>query len=314
MLIFNSWHTAGKSNIFTADDDGSHLRCLTSRYNLQRYQRLRISPHRNRLLFYAHPLRQETGRFFFWEFDGDQLKVYAQERYPYDMRWLANDKLLCIKKGNLWIANLENSELSDLDFSGDYLAMAIAPDGNRLLLKKRPGIGGSIYVGDIAQRQVQEIVRGEDYEKSHAILYPSSWSPDGQTIACIGGHEDEVWLVNADGSNPHKAADTDYFWKEIQWSPDGSKIAFTRGLDGGGPGAERGGIFVQDLQSGEENHVLTLRRAETWRWATDAQSIVHSKGKDDGFALLRINIQTGSINELIGYAAELKDIDELIVA
>lgn len=313
MLIFNSWHTAGKSNIYTADDDGSHLRCLTSRYNLQRYQRLRISPRHDRLMFYAHSPRQGSGRFFFWELGGDKLKVYEQEPYPYDMRWLTNDKLLCIKKGKLWIADLENSELADLDFSDYYLVIDIAPDGNRVLLKKSPGIGGSIYVGYIEQRQVQEMIQGEDYEKSHSILYPSSWSPDGQMIACVGGYEDEIWLINADGSNPRKAANSDYFWREFQWSPDSRKISFTRGLDGGGPSAERGAVFVIDLQSGGEKQVLTLRRSETWKWTTDGQSIVYAKGNNDSFSLLRINIQTNSVTELISCAAELKDIDELIV-
>jgi hypothetical protein len=31
MLIFNSWYTAGKSNIYTVDDNGAYLQCLTIR-------------------------------------------------------------------------------------------------------------------------------------------------------------------------------------------------------------------------------------------------------------------------------------------
>jgi hypothetical protein len=113
MLIFISWHTLGKSNIYTADDDGSHLLCLTSRYNLQHYQRLRISPRHNRLMFCARSPHQDSHHFFFWELGDDKLKVYEQEPYPYDMRWLTNDRLLCIKKEKRWIVNLEKNVLSD---------------------------------------------------------------------------------------------------------------------------------------------------------------------------------------------------------
>jgi Tol biopolymer transport system component len=313
MLIFNSWYTAGRSNIYAAEDDGSNFRCLTNRYKLQRYQRLRLSPDHGHLLFYAVPDGEETGRFFFQDFDSDRLTVYKQEPYPFDMRWLTNDRLLCIKKEKLWIADLAKSTLTDLDFGGSCLVIDTAPDGNRLLLKKEPGAAGSIHVGYIDQQQAREIIRGEDYEKSHAIRYASAWSPDGEAIACVGGYGDEVWLVNADGSDPRKFATSDYFWREIRWSPDGRKIAFTRTLDDGGPSAEQAGVFVKDLSSEEERQVLTLGRSDHWRWAADSQSIVHSQVSAAGCLLLRTNIQTGRATELIGREAGLQDIDELVV-
>jgi Tol biopolymer transport system component len=313
MLIFNSWHTSGKSNIYAAENDGSRFRCLTSHYQLQRCQRLRISPQHSHLLFYAVPYGEETGRFFFWEFGSDRLTEYDRDPYPYDLKWLTNDKLLCIKKDRLWTANLADPSTAELDFGEPYLAIDVAPDGIRLLLKKTTGARGSIYVGDIDQQLAQEIVRGEEYEKSHSICYPSTWSPDGHTIACVGGVEDEVWLVNADGSNPRQVAKSDYFWCEFRWAPDGKKIAFTRSLDGRGPSAELGGVFVKNLQTGEEKQVLTLRRSETWRWAPDGEAIVFAKDRNDHYSLSRINIRTSSVTELIGDTAKLRDIDELIV-
>jgi Tol biopolymer transport system component len=314
MLIFNSWHTAGRSDIYTVEDDGSHLHCLTSHYKMQRYQRLGISPRHDLLMFYAHSPRQEAFRFFFWELGTDNLNVYEQEPYPYDMRWLTNDRLLCTRKEKRWITDLEHPRFTDLDFLDEYLLMmAVAPDGNRLLLKKGPGTGGNIYVGDIGQRQVHEIFHAEDKEANSSILYPSSWSPDGTLIACVGGFEDEIWLINANGSDPRKFASGDFYWMELQWSPDSRQIAYTRSLDGKGPGAELAGVFIKDLQGGEEKQVLQLGRGGVWRWTRDGQGIVYTQGSDDGVSLLSVNIRTGSVTGLIGSAAGIKDIAELVV-
>jgi Tol biopolymer transport system component len=312
MILFKSWHTSGQSNIYAVGNDGSHFCCLTSQYKLQRYQRLRMSPHRDHLLFYAVPHGKEIGRFFFWEFATKRLTEYKQEPYPNDLRWLTNDRLLCIKKGKLWMTDLAGSSTTGLEFAGSYLVIDIAPDGNRLVMLKEDG-SRSIYVGNIDRREAHEIIRGKEYEKSHMICYPSAWSPDGRTIACVGGVEDEVWLVNADGSDPRKVADTDYFWRKFQWSPDGKKIAFTRSLDAGGPVTEIGGVFIKDLQSREEKQILTLRWSETWQWSADGQGIVFAKIEDDHYSLLRIDIQTDVLSELIGAIAALKDIAELIV-
>jgi Tol biopolymer transport system component len=313
VLIFNSWYTGGRSNIFTANDDGSNLRCLTADHKLERYQRLRISPDHKRLLFLAKPPTEETGHFFIWDIDAGRIESYENEPRPYDIRWLTDERMLCTKKDERWIVNLTSNKTERLDFGEGFLVMDAAPDGDRLLMKKGPGIGGSIFVGYIGRREVKEIVRGEEYEKTHAIVFPVSWSPNGEIIACVGGYEDEVWVVNADGSDPRKVATTDYFWRMIRWSPDGRAIAFTRSLDEGGPGAERGAVFVVELALGDERQVMQIKRGETWAWGAEGKSLVCARGSEGYMSLERVDIETQESFELIGLSAELKDVAELIV-
>ncbi len=314
MLIFNSWYTAGKANIYAAANNGSGLRCLTSRYKLQSYQRLQLSLDRSRLLFWAQPPGEKTGQFFFGELETGRLLVDKQEPRPVFMHWLTGDQLLCSGKEKHWLTELSNSNTVPLDWAEGYYVQDVAADADRLLLRKGFGIGSNIYVGYIARGEVQEVFHLGDALTDDFILSPLSWSPDGRLIACLGGYEHEYWLINADGSNPHKVADSDYFWHEFQWSPDGGKFAYTRSLDGGGPSSKLGGIFVKSLPDGEEKLVFTVKRGETCRWVSDSQSIIHVNKCEGGISLLQTDVETGASSELISLGQGIKDITELIVA
>ena len=57
-------------------------------------------------------------------------------------------------------------------------------------------------------------------------------SPDGNEIAFITGQKvrEQVWLVGADGAHPRKlVGEEGDFFGTVAWSPDGTKIAYTRG-------------------------------------------------------------------------------------
>jgi Tol biopolymer transport system component len=78
--------------------------------------------------------------------------------------------------------------------------------------------------------------------KAETVAFPY-WSPDGQEIAylCCSGSTSELYLMNADGSNPRKL--TDRPTSEPRWSPDGKQIAYVDN--------EAGSIFFVDLATGD---------------------------------------------------------------
>jgi len=73
-------------------------------------------------------------------------------------------------------------------------------------------------------------VRLTDLAKGNA--QEPTWSPDGQAIAFSvsygGAIDDEIFVVNADGSNLVRLTNNSAADSDPAWSPDGSRIAFVR--------------------------------------------------------------------------------------
>ena len=57
-----------------------------------------------------------------------------------------------------------------------------------------------------------------------------AWSPDGTRIAFTSNISDEfqdIWVMDANGSNPVQLTSNEAFDAYPEWSPDGSLIAFS---------------------------------------------------------------------------------------
>jgi Tol biopolymer transport system component len=112
-----------------------------------------------------------------------------------------------------------------------------------------------------------------------------SWSPDGSQIAFkhIGPCCDTVpnlWLIGADGSNPHAISKAGGFgnalWNTV-WSPDGRQLAFLAAGNGG-----RLDVYVVNADGTAEQNVSDSPEDEYWpSWSPDGTRIAFAQMNPD---------------------------------
>ena len=104
------------------------------------------------------------------------------------------------------------------------------------------------------------LVKDQTPVENRALELPA-WSPDGTKIAYTRRDETldvgELWIVNADGSNPSKVdLDADVSVMEPRWSPDGSQISFTS-LTWPSVTVSDSAVYVADVHTGHVERVTT---------------------------------------------------------
>jgi Tol biopolymer transport system component/DNA-binding winged helix-turn-helix (wHTH) protein len=129
-----------------------------------------------------------------------------------------------MENGNpvLAVALVANGEISHLQLPSELgapLIGSLSPDGSRLIIHSHlqadpeqplwivPTLGGNV-------RRVPNV-----------LAHDATWMPDGRRLLIANGNE--LTIVEADGSDPHKLITTPgrAFW--LRWSPDGRRLRFT---------------------------------------------------------------------------------------
>ena len=109
--------------------------------------------------------------------------------------------------------------------------------------------------------------------------YPR-WSPDGKQIAFHRyidkerPSQPELFIMNADGTDPQRLTDNNVFDGDPSWSPDGKRIAFTRSLNSVYQ------VFVLDVVTREVMQVTGIRDnniSAAPDWSPDGKEIVFER-------------------------------------
>jgi Tol biopolymer transport system component len=134
-------------------------------------------------------------------------------------------------RGGIFVMNADGSDQRAVASSFD--GPAWSPDGLKLAF----GSGG-IYLIKVDGSNRTQITQPADLDWD--VDNAPAWSPDGSKITFTRGTEcffggcesAQLWVVNADGSNPTKL--TDIWAFTSAWSPDGTKIIFSASIAGSG--------------------------------------------------------------------------------
>ncbi len=107
------------------------------------------------------------------------------------------------------------------------------------------------------------------------------WSPDGQQLAFAGkvpGQPWKIYVVSAEGGNPHAVTTGEHNEGDVSWSDDGSQLLF--GSMGGGVGPEAGQLAVYrlDLATRQVSKIPGSEGLYSPRWSPDGRFIVAATG------------------------------------
>ncbi|MGI9064892.1 MAG: protein kinase domain-containing protein [Pyrinomonadaceae bacterium] len=185
---------------------------------------------------------------------------------------------------DLWTYDIARGMPLRLTFdAGDEIFPQWTPDGTRIAFGTR--FGKIFWKPADGTGQREEISRGE-YTR-----YPSSFSPDGKTLAFVEVHptrQRDIWLLPLDGKRkpqPFQITDADEGAPKI--SPDGHWIAFVSDESG------RDEIYVRPIGSPGGKRRISTEGGTFPVWARNGRELFFLKG--DKLAAVTLDTQTNPV-------------------
>ena len=130
-----------------------------------------------------------------------------------------------------------------------------------------------------------------------------SWSPDGERIVHTSYHliplseaakAAEIYVMNADGSDPTRLTDNDAWDSQPAWSPDGAQIAFASARDGN---------YEIYLMPADGSNPVNLTHHEGRdmrpRWTDDGARISFISNRDGQNALYAMDADGSNVTPLL---------------
>jgi len=175
----------------------------------------------------------------------------------------------------LHLTVIESGEFHDVplpeELRTNLLDVTWSPDGEKLILTAQSNVAGYVI-------WVTSVFGGAPRKLRDDGQWPVA-SPQDSSIAFISRHRHEIWVMGADGENPHRIlASENEFYAGLAWSPTGRRLAYIKG------GSQDGGsIETVSLEGGPPSVVVSDPRLRAndipgLIWTRDGRMIFDSQG------------------------------------
>jgi Tol biopolymer transport system component len=250
----------------------------------------------------------------------DGIDVDGVQRYLGELEWAPGPQPVFSDEGGVWLVNPDGSGLRRLtdgtwpSWSRDGERLACSDDGlyvidadgtNRRRISELSGFqygwspddteiafwgGGTNQTSDVFAARVDGGALRQVTATALAQERHPTWSPDGSRLALTSvpsfdptGENEDVYVVNADGTGLTQVTTSTHRDIDPHWSPDGSMIAFLR-KTGGTPHDEEWSLFVvRPDGTGERKLADAGVGAGGWEqlsWAPDGSRIAFLRDGD----------------------------------
>jgi Tol biopolymer transport system component len=112
----------------------------------------------------------------------------------------------------------------------------------------------------------------------------------------VGQSDDEIWLMNGDGTNQVPITNTTTDERDPSWSPDGQQIAFFSDRDAGG----ENDLWVMNADGSNQHQLTNGFNAGSVDWAPDGKSLVFSRFLGTNDDLWIVNADGSGLHQLVG--------------
>lgn len=183
------------------------------------------------------------------------------------------------------------AQLTNMDASNYY--PVFTPDGEALLFSSNRNGAFDLYLMLFAEKQLFQIT-----QNIGNIISPD-YSPDGRRVVFAnraGNGPTSIWMVNADGLNPHLVYTGNGDIVAVAWSPDGERIAYAMSM--GIP--QEYEIFVMDADG--KNHIRISQGLKgiggSVDWSPDGKFLLIHAGPFGDKDIFKIDAVTGNAIQL----------------
>lgn len=231
-VIIYTTEEFGLPEVAIVRPDGSGRRRLTT--DQQVYAAPAISPDGRRIAFASR--RTGSWAIYLMNADGSGVtKLVERSSFDGSPAWSPDGTRIAFRSenegpfgpfGRIFVINVDGTglrqvspEISETDYKYDD-GPTWSPDGSRIAF----GRSGALHVINADGSGLTA------FDTPELANYPD-WSPDGTRIAYQGDATQDIYVRNADGSNPVRLT-TDPAQEGLpRWSPDGQRLVFARVVD-----------------------------------------------------------------------------------
>ncbi len=237
------------------------------------------------------------------------------------LAWASNNKSVFLRVDNasnptIMRVNMETLTAEIIPINEFTYDLAPKPEGFdfTFTFSRGFGFGSEIQLAKDDGRIIQLLYA----DPLHYISF-ARWSPDGKQIAFIKIPDSqipftvgELWVMDADGSNPRKLADADAgHGYAANWSPDGKRIAFivreNAGDESANVSAEAlvSNLYVVDVATGDLAQITSFNegRVETAHWSPDGEALFFLRVLNGKMELQVRDLLTDEIKALLAEPA-----------